>query len=64
MKRLPKKYAEGLGWIARNDDTTWLNDEQPIPSVTLVLLADLFGIDQDQAIKQLRGVVAALELGR
>jgi hypothetical protein len=47
-------YRAGLDWLLDNDDTDWLDDECGSPSVTLCLLADLMGIDQDRAVADLR----------
>lgn len=47
-------YRAGLDWLLDNDDTAWLDEEDPAPSVTLCLLADLMGIDQDRAVADLR----------
>lgn len=37
------RYREAIDWIAWNDDTEWLHDEQGCFSVTLALVADVFG---------------------
>lgn len=46
-------YRASLDWLLDNDDTDWL-DEDCGPSVTLALLADIFGVDQDKAVADLR----------
>lgn len=58
--KLPRKYFEGLGWIAANDDCQWLNDDHPAISVSLCLLADLFNVDQEAAKQHLAIVVDRL----
>lgn len=35
-------YREAIQWIGRNDDTTDLFNEEPSPSVTMSMVADLF----------------------
>lgn len=59
MKKLPKKYYEALGWIALNDDTNWLDEDNASPSVTLSLVADLFKVSDEDATDHLRKVVYA-----
>ena len=54
MKRA--SYRDGLRWIADNDDTGWLRDPNGIESVTLCLLADLFGVSIKKATADLRRV--------
>lgn len=46
-------YKKAIEWIALNDDTEWLNDEEPIISVTGAMVADLFDVDQEKVIKDL-----------
>jgi hypothetical protein len=47
-------YREALSWIALNDDTQWLDDDEPIISVSTALVADLFGKDEATIIADLR----------
>lgn len=51
-------YRECLEWIALNDDCEWLKEQPSIPSVTICFVIDMFGVDQDKAIADLRRVVA------
>ncbi len=53
-------YRDAVRWIALNDDTSWLADEAPIISVTACLVADLFDVDQERLIDDLRRDVARL----
>ncbi len=46
-------YKETLNWLLDNDDTEWLDDENGSPSVTLSLVADIFGKTTEQATKDL-----------
>ncbi len=52
MKRA--SYREAVEWIARNDDTEWLNEVPQHASVTACLVADLFGVDEGRVFKDLR----------
>jgi len=58
MKR--PSYRAALEWIALNDDTTWLEDGEDVPSVTLVLIADLFDVPETKAIVDLKRTLARL----
>lgn len=60
-------YADAIEWIALNDDTDWLRDrdadrEGGQESVTLCLVADVFGRDLEQAVKDLRRAMKRLEV--
>jgi hypothetical protein len=46
-------YFATLDWVVRNDDTNFLDDDEPIPSVTICLIADIFD-------KEIEDVIAAL----
>jgi hypothetical protein len=53
------RYQDAIEWIAYNDDTDFMDDDEPIHiSVTLHLVADLFGKNVDQAVKDLRKAIA------
>ncbi|WP_336057340.1 hypothetical protein [Nitratireductor sp. CH_MIT9313-5] len=52
MKR--PSYRHAIAWLAHNDDTQWLNDEDPIESVSTALVADLFGVDVERVTRDLR----------
>lgn len=47
-------YRAALRWLVVNDDTEWLDEEFGSPSVTLLLLADIFGKDAEKATADLR----------
>lgn len=47
-------FRAAIRWMADNDDTDWLDDEEPIISTTASLVADLFGAEPDRVIKSLR----------
>lgn len=52
-------YQQAIEWIACNDDTDFLDDEEEgLESVTLCLVADVFGRTTEEAIKDLRAAVA------
>lgn len=54
-------YKDSIRWIVENDDTEWLRDfndpaefaEDPTPSVTVVFLADIFGVEVDKVVKDI-----------
>lgn len=47
-------YKDAIWWMAANDDTEWVNDDEPIMSVTATLVADLFDKDHETVIRDLR----------
>lgn len=51
MKR--PSYKEAIDWVVDNDDTEFLKEESPIPSVTTHLIADMFGATTEKVIKDL-----------
>lgn len=66
--RAPRRvgsYQAAIEWIAQNDDTAWLDDEEAgSPSVTLVLVADVFGRTDEEATADLRRAVARINKGK
>jgi len=54
MKRA--SYREAIEWIARNDDCEWLKEGDQFVCVTLCLIADIFDVEIEKAIKDLRRV--------
>ncbi|MGX7874396.1 hypothetical protein ACVDG5_018040 [Mesorhizobium sp. ORM6] len=40
--------------MADNDDTEWLQDDEPIISVTAALVADIFEVASERVIADLR----------
>lgn len=52
------RYADAIEWIAYNDDTEWILDEEPSLSVTACLVSDLWGKDKAQFIADLRRALA------
>ena len=52
--KLPRKYFEALAWIMANDDTCWLHEEEPIPSVATCLVADIFKVEVAEVTRHLR----------
>ena len=50
-------YRQALFWVAANDDTEWLKDEPPIISVTAAMICDLFGVEEQRLIRDLRRMV-------
>lgn len=51
-------YGFAIEWIAFNDDTEWLDDENGSASVTLCLVADIFGRTIEEATADLRRAIA------
>lgn len=47
-------YREAIRWMVLNDDTSWVDDERPIITVTAGMVADLFDVEQARVIKDLR----------
>lgn len=54
MTRRCGTYRDAIDWIALNDDTDWLDDEEGSESVTLALVADVFGRTVEEATADLR----------
>lgn len=51
-------YRQAIEWIAYVDDTLWLDDtEAGSPSVTLCLVADVFGRSIEEATADLRRAI-------
>jgi hypothetical protein len=62
MKRRVGSYIAAIEWIAYNDDTEFLDGgEGYSPSVTLCLVADIFGRTIEEAEKDLRAEMARKE---
>jgi hypothetical protein len=53
-------YRQSLQWIVYNDDIDWLFEEDISPSVTIALVADQFGKDITDAVKDLQRMAAKL----
>lgn len=51
------KYRTAILWIALNDDTEWLDEPNGTFSVSLALVADIFGRSVEEATADLRRVV-------
>jgi hypothetical protein len=58
QRRRVGAYPRAIAWIAYNDDTAWLDDDNGSPSVTLCLVADLFERTTEQATADLRAELA------
>ena len=50
-------YSSAIHWIAFNDDTEWLDDENGSPSVTVCLVADIFQRSVEEATADVRKIV-------
>jgi hypothetical protein len=51
MKRA--SYKEAITWLAVNDDTFWLIEDNSCLSVTAALVSDLFGVSEEKMTKDL-----------
>lgn len=58
MKKLG--YRAALEWIALNDDTEFMKDAEPIPSVTVCFAADIYGKDVDHVTRDLARLLKRL----
>lgn len=58
-------YPAAIEWIARNDDNDWLDadgvDTAYCESVTLTLVADVFGRTLEEATADLKAALAKIE---
>lgn len=54
-------YMNAIRWVALNDDTEFLNDDNPSPSVSICLVADIFDRTVDEAVADLRAELARIE---
>lgn len=54
-------YREACFWIARNDDTEWLRNNEDTLSVTASLVQDLFGVTTERLLKDLRRELKKVE---
>lgn len=47
-------YQDAIRWMAEHDDTEWITDEEPLPSVTACMVSDLFNVPVETVIGDLR----------
>lgn len=49
------RYADAIAWIVDNDDTEWLDEQNPLDtmSVTAHLVCDMFGKDETVVLNDL-----------
>ena len=47
-------YREAIEWIARNDDCYWLGDDEPIMSVSVAMVRDLWNVPDARVVRNLR----------
>lgn len=62
VRRNAIPYREAIAWLLHNDDTEWIHDREPIPSVTASLVADIYGRDTGQVVADLRRATARHDL--
>lgn len=55
------RYKEAIEWMAYNDDTDFMDDEDSSMSVTASMVADLWGKTHDQLRKDLRKELDSME---
>ena len=48
------RYQDAIAWVVGNDDTEFLNDDDPMLSVTASLVADLFHKTDDEVLADIR----------
>lgn len=51
-------YRQAIHWIVENDDTEFVNDEQPLISVAASLVADLFNKTDQQIIADIKKILS------
>lgn len=61
FRRSALPYLYAVRWVANNDDTEFLNDEDPVPSVTVCFLADIYQRTVDDVMVDLRKELAKIE---
>lgn len=56
-RRRVMSYREALEWLLANDDLTGFIDrpDDPIPTVSCALVADLFGVTDEELLADLKG---------
>lgn len=47
-------YKDTINWIIHNDDCHWVFDENPIPSITVMLTMDIFNKTPDKITRDIR----------
>lgn len=47
-------YPDSIEWIVNNDDSFYLDGDEPVPSMTALFLADIFGVTIEKVITDLR----------
>jgi hypothetical protein len=58
------RYQDAIEWIAYNDDTEFLADDEPMLSVSASLVADLWGKTKEQCIADIRRALERRERER
>lgn len=51
------RYRDAIDWIAREDDTEWVVNNEDAPSVTASLVADLFGRTDEEVRKDIKNAL-------
>ena len=48
------RYQDAINWIAWNDDTLWIENDEDTQSVSAALVADLFDKSDEQVRKDIQ----------
>ena len=56
MKR--PSYKQAIEWIVDMDDCYWVQDENPIASVTACMVADLFDVDLERVKRDIAKLIS------
>lgn len=56
------RYRDAIEWIVRNDDVSDIGEaDDPLPTVTMALTADLFGKDDETVFRDITREIARLQ---
>ena len=47
-------YREAIEWMVLNDDCSWLDDDEPIISVTAAMVRDLWNVSDHKLFADMR----------
>jgi len=53
-------YKSAIEWIAYEDDTEFVKDDEPTLSVTATMVADLWHKDHAQVVKDIKAALARM----
>jgi hypothetical protein len=58
------RYQDAIAWMAMNDDTEWVENHPDKPSVTAVMIADLWDRDVEEVTADLRRKLKSRDVQR